>query len=168
MPPTPAWQGRLAEIRAALESLEAPALDRSQVEQLFGVARRRAQALMAGIEKPRHGCATRVPREALLALLDTVGARRNADEEVARQVRLRARLAEERRLPPSLPVFRPAADQAQLFPPGISLTGPGELRLRFSSPGGLLGSILVLLEQQAADPQGFADLLNAAESKEAT
>jgi len=161
MPPTPAWHGRIPQIRVALTALVAPALDRAQLQQLFGIECRRAQVLMAQIERPRQGRASRVRREALLAWLDLVEMHHGTGEEIARQLRLRARLAGEQRSAPALSIPPPASASPLCLPRGITLEAPGELRLCFSSPGELLGAVLALTEQYARDPQAFLDALGS-------
>ena len=168
MPPIPAWYGRIPEIRAALTALDTPELDRAQLQQLFGIERRRAQVLMAQVlmarlEPPRHGRASRVSRQALLALLDSLEAHRGVGEEIARLLRLRATLAQEQRSAPapSISLPTPASTPPLGFPQGITLIAPGELRLRFSSPGELLGAVLALTEQYARDPQTFLSALGS-------
>jgi hypothetical protein len=46
MPAKPEWLLRLPEIRAELEHLEVPVVDRSGVERIFGLKRRRAIELL--------------------------------------------------------------------------------------------------------------------------
>lgn len=166
MPPIPAWHGRIPQIRAALTALDAPALDRAQLQQLFGIERRRAQILMAQvlvaqIEPPRQGRSSRLRREALLAWLDSLEAHRGVGVEIARRLRLRATLAGEQPgvAAPSIPT--PAAASPLGLPRGITLAAPGELRLRFASPGELLGAVLALTEQYARDPHALLETLGA-------
>ena len=73
VPPNPSWYAHLPAIRAALEELDTPALDRAMVEELFGLSRRQAIRLMAQVrpaQPARHGVATVVARAELLGWLD--------------------------------------------------------------------------------------------------
>ncbi len=171
MPPTPAWHGRIPQIRAALTVLDAPSLDRTQIQQLFGIERRRAQVLMAQVlvarmEPPRQGRSSRIRREALLAWLDLLEAHQGVGQEIARRLQLRATLAGEQRSAPALSIPSPVAASLLGLPPGITLAGRGELRICFRSPGELLGAVLALTEQYACDPQAFLAALGSTPTRD--
>ncbi len=180
VPPNPSWYAHLPAIRAALAELDTPALDRAMVEQLFALSRRQAIRLMAQVrpaQPPRHGVATVVARAELLGWLDRLLAHRPVQGSVQnavqgalrRRAALRselaaaAREAEARRTPVvsvTAPVTHPTPaptpeDPAGDWPEGIALAAPGLLTLRFASPEHLLGLVLALAEEAAADYGGF-------------
>ena len=69
-PPKPAWFHRLDEIFTALRAMTSTPLDRTAVEKLFRVRRRRARQIMAGLEGLRIGNASVLSREALIVRLE--------------------------------------------------------------------------------------------------
>ncbi len=69
MPAQAEWLLRVPEIRAALERIEAPVVDRAGIEKPFGVRRRRAIAMMHTLGGYQAGRTFLVERSALLARL---------------------------------------------------------------------------------------------------
>ncbi len=178
VPPPPSWYAHLPAIRAALEELDTPALDRAMVEQLFALSRRGAIRLMAQVrpaQPPRHGVATVVARAELLGWIDRLLSHRPVQNAVQGALRRRAALRSElaaaareaeARHTPVVPVTAsvtypaPAPtpedpDPAAGWPEGIALAAPGLLTLRFASPEHLLGLVLALAEEAAEDYGGF-------------
>ena len=89
VPPPPSWYAHLPAIRAALEELDTPALDRAMVEQLFALSRRGAIRLMAQVrpaQPPRHGVATVVARAELLGWIDRLLSHRPVHRPVHKPV----------------------------------------------------------------------------------
>ena len=167
MPATPAWHGRIPAIRATLERLEAPLLDRAAVETLFGLGRRQAIRLLAALGGHQAGKTFLVTREALLEYLDALATRRPIVSEIARRSRVRDALlaleAEARASVPSarqekalaMPVAAPPQPGRESWPEGVSLARPGELLIRFENAEELLGRIFALTENAATDFEGF-------------
>jgi hypothetical protein len=69
MPAKAEWLLRLPEIRAALERFDAPVVDRSVIEELFGLRRRRAIVLMHQLGGYQAGRTFLVDRLRLLGRL---------------------------------------------------------------------------------------------------
>src|SRR5262245_16851346 len=73
MPAKPAWYGRLDSILEALEALPRPYVDRTTVEFLLGVGRRRAQQIMAPCITDHVGSNGLADRDRLMAHLRSLG-----------------------------------------------------------------------------------------------
>ena len=146
-------------IRSAVAELESPSLDRAMVEELFGLSRRSAISLMAPLGKPELGKAMLIKRTRLLEWLDHHLATRPVQGEIARKRELREKLAalEREAQPRTTPITPPSlpTDPAEAWPAGITLDAPGALTIRFTSPEELLGAVLALAEDAAADYEGF-------------
>ena len=159
----PKWHARLPEIRAALDALESPALDRAMVEELFALSRRQALRVMAAVHPHHKGRTSLIPRAALLDRLDTLLAKRPIQGEILRKRRLRETLvaleceAQSR----STPVTVPSADPSLPWPEGVSIPAPGCLNIRFSTGEELLGRVLALAEEAARDVDGFITRLES-------
>ena len=149
----PKWHARLPEIRAALDALESPTLDRAMVEELFALSRRQALRLMAGFLPHRKGRPSLLPRAALLASLDALLAKRPIQGEILRKRRLREslRALELEARPRTAPVTPASLPWSE----GVSFPAPGCLEIRFSTGEELLGRVLALAEEAARDFDGF-------------
>jgi hypothetical protein len=158
VPPTPAWMARLPQIRAQLEELDSPALDRAMIEELFGLSRRSAIRLMGSLGKPEPGKAMLIKHHRLLAMLDDLLATRPVQGEIVRKRELRAKLAalEREAQPRTTPITPPSPDPTQVWPQGVTLDAPGALTIRFRSPVELLGVVLALAEDAAGNYESFA------------
>ena len=157
----PKWHARLPEIRAALDALESPALDRAMVEELFALSRRQALRLMAAVHPHRKGRPSLIPRAALLASLDTLLAKRPIQGEILRKRRLReSLLALEREARPRTSPVTPSPNSLP-WPEGVSIPALGCLEIRFATGEELLGRVLALAEEAARDFDGFMTRLEA-------
>lgn len=171
MPPAPAWLARIPHILAALEQLDIPVLGRAEIELLFRLRRRQALRLMGPLTGLQAGRTGLVERTALLSWLEALNRKKPAVLEQARKQKLHAALAvhletlvreaESRRTitPP------PAAQRDHGWPPGVTARD-GVLQIRYAGLEDLLGSILVLTEQAAENPERFAARLEAAAESE--
>ncbi len=146
-----------AAIRAQIEELDSPALDRAMTEELFGISRRSAIRLMASLGKPEPGKAMLIRRTRLLAMLDDLLATRPVRGEIARKRELREKLAalEREAQPRTTTITSVPPDPANAWPAGVTLDAPGALTLRFSSPEELLGAVLALAEDAAGNYEAF-------------
>ncbi len=166
MPAAPTWLPRLAEIRAALEQLDVPVLGRAEIERLFGLRRRQALRLLSPLATLEAGRTGLVERQALLAWLDSLAAKKSVALEIGRRQKLDrslklhlqtlARQAEARRRAVELP--EPVDEEN--WPAGVTLASlsedGGELRIRYRRAEDLLGRVLALTELAAQDPGRFA------------
>jgi hypothetical protein len=167
MPAIPAWHGRIPAIRATLDRLDQPLLDRAAIETLFGLGRRQAIRLLAALGAHQAGKTFLVTREALVEYLDALASERPIASEIARRSRVRDALlalaAESRAALPepnqaaalAMPVAAPPRTGREGWPEGVSIDRPGELLIRFASAEELLGRIFALTEAAAADFAGF-------------
>ena len=149
---------RLPRIRAELEELDSPTLDRAMIEALFEISRRSAIRLMAALGKPEPGKAMLLKRTRLLAMLDELLATRPVQGEIARKRELREKLAafEREAQPRTTPITLPQMDPREPWPAGVTLDAPGALTIRFASPEELLGAVLALAEDAAGNYESFA------------
>jgi hypothetical protein len=154
MPAVPAWHSRLGAIRADLDRVPLPVLDRAAVERLFGLRRRQAIRLMAACGGWQAGRAFLIERGALAARLAALADKRPVAQEMTRRRRLDDTLQVlAREFRPRTAVLPPAAGPGW---PAEVRVAPGELRIAFSSPEHLLGSILALTEAAVHDLDAFA------------
>jgi hypothetical protein len=158
MPLKPRWHARLKEIRAELNRLPAPFLDRPAVEKLFGLRRRQANYLMLKMGGGyRIGPAVVLDRQQLLTRLDGLAGMKESAAATGRQARVvealdeLRRKARPRRIDPPPP---PVAGRA--LPAGAQVSARGELTLCFASPEHLLGVVLSLAQSAAGDFAAFA------------
>ena len=160
MPHKPRWHADLTQIRAAVASLPTPFLDRPAVERLFGLRRRQANYLMAGLAGYRVGPAAVVAREALLAKLDELGGERATGAQALRKARVVEALDELRgQARPRKISAPPPRRPGSALPEGARISAPGELTLLFSTPEDLLGRLMGLAQSAASDFAAFAAAL---------
>jgi hypothetical protein len=164
MPAKSEWLPRLPDITAALERVEAPVIDRSGVEKLFGVKRRRAIELMQQLGGFQAGGTFLVDRAGLLARLRAV----MDGEEYVRESHRRERLSDvvERsrqdlvatrmRIPVSPEMITSTLDAL----PGVHLW-PGILTVEFAKPVDLLEKLYGLARAIASDYEHFESVSNA-------
>src|ERR1017187_6357730 len=88
MPAKPEWLLRLPEIRAELEHLEVPVVDRSGIERIFGLKRRRAIELLHRFGGYQSGRTFLLDRTRLLEALEAVESREDYSVEKRRRQRL--------------------------------------------------------------------------------
>jgi len=98
MPAKAQWLLRIPAIIDALAAVSVPVVDRTAVERLFGVGRRRAIDLMRLFEGYQTGSAFLLDRLSLIETLRRIAADPNIDYERRRRERLSAELDSARRL----------------------------------------------------------------------
>src|ERR1039458_5238197 len=76
MPVKPRWHSKLPDIRQSLTDMTAPVIDRSAIEQLFGVGRRQANNLIRIHHGYQLGASKVIDRTKLLDELEKMGAHR--------------------------------------------------------------------------------------------
>jgi hypothetical protein len=163
MPAKPEWLLRLPEIRAELEHLEVPIVDRAGIERIFGLRRRRAIELMHQFGGYQAGRAFLMDRARLLEALQSLESGEDYTAEKRRRERLgdvveasREHLISTRvRIP-----VRAAAARASLdrLAPGVLLM-PGMLSIEFRHPVELLEKLYGLAQAISNDFEKFEDLL---------
>ena len=163
MPAKPEWLLRLPEIRAELEHLDVPVVDRAGIEHIFGLRRRRAIELMHQFGGYRAGRTFLVDRARLLEALQSLESREDYAAEKRRRERLgdvveasREHLIAMRvRIPVRAAVARASLDR---LAPGVILL-PGLLSIEFRHPVELLEKLYGLAQAITHDFEKFEGLL---------
>jgi hypothetical protein len=163
MPDQPSWIERVPEILAELQAPGAPPfLDRSLVEKLFRLRRRRAIDLLCLVGGYKLGKTYLAPREAVVRFLEQPPRRSAAAQESCRfeQVQLalgeaRHELAQHRILVPDVPGVEFAG-----LPDGIRFQ-PGQLTLSFEQPAELIEKLIALAQALTNDYETFERSLAA-------
>ena len=163
MPAKPEWLLRLPEIRAELEHLDVPVLDRCGIERIFGLKRRRAIELLHQFGGYQAGRTFLLDRARLLEALQSLESGEDYTAEKRRRERLgdvveasREHLISTRvRIP-----VRAAAARASLdrLAPGVLLM-PGMLSIEFRHPIELLEKLYELAQAISHDFERFEELL---------
>jgi hypothetical protein len=147
VPDKPLWIGHLDRITAELNSLPQPWIDRSTVERVLQVGRRRAQQLLAPCVSFQTGSSGLADRGQFLAHLQRLATGETVHYERQRRRRLARTLADlhsawQTRLPieaPTSVVNQVLAD----LPAGIALA-PGQITVRFTTTEEALEKLLAL------------------------
>jgi hypothetical protein len=157
------WLLRLPEIRAELEHLYVPVVDRAGIERLFRLRRRRAIELMHQFGGYQTGRTFLVDRARLLEALQALESQEDYGAEKRRRERLgdvveasREHLISMRvRIPVRATAARASLDR---LAPGVLLL-PGVLSIEFQRPIELLEKLYWLSQAIAHDFEKFEGLL---------
>ncbi len=163
MPAKPEWLLRLPEIREELEHLAVPVVDRSGIERIFGVKRRRAIELMHQFGGYQTGRTFLLDRAQFLEALQSLESKEDYSAEKRRRERLldvveasREHLISTRvRIPVRAAVARASLDR---LTPGILLS-PGVLTIEFQCPTELLERLYWLAQAISHDFEKLEGLL---------
>src|SRR5450759_1809750 len=155
---------RLPDIRAELEHLDVPIVDRAGIERIFGLKRRRAIELMHEFGGYQAGRTFLVDRARLLEVLRSLELREDYSVEKRRRERLgdvveasREHLMSMRvRIPVRAAAARPSLDR---LAPGVLLL-PGVLSIEFRHPIELLEKLYWLAQAISHDFEKFSGLLS--------
>jgi hypothetical protein len=162
MPAKAEWLVRLPEIRATLERFDAPVVDRSVIEELFGLKRRRAIVLMHQLGGYQAGRTFLVDRLRLLGRLAALEGEGDYHVENRRRERLQGFLCASREHLLATRIAIPAGDAETRFTldslgPGVRLT-PGMLCIEFGQPVELLQKLHTLAQAIAREFEKFEDM----------
>jgi len=162
MPAKAEWLARLPEIRAELERFDAPVVDRSVIEDLFGLKRRRAIVLMHQLGGYQAGRTFLVDRLRLLGRLAAFEGEGDYHVEKRRRERLQGflRASREHLLATRITIpVRDANARCTLsgLGPGVRLT-PGMLCVEFAQPLELLEKLYTLAQAIAHEFEQFEDM----------
>ena len=163
MPAKPEWLLRLPDIRAQLEYLDAPVVDRAVIERIFGLKRRRAIELLHQFGGYQAGRTFLLDRTRLLEALQALESREGYSAEKRRRERLGDVLEASREhliaMRVRIPV-RATAAKASLdrLAPGVLLL-PGMLTIEFRHPIELLEKLYGLAQAIGHDFERFEGLL---------
>src|ERR1017187_8144747 len=163
MPAKPDWLLRLPDIRAQLEYLDAPVVDRAVIECIFGLKRRPAIELLHQFGGYQAGRTFLLDRVRLLEALQSLESRDDYSTEKRRRERLQDAVEASREHMISTRVripVRAAAARASLdrLAPGVLLM-PGMLSIEFRHPVELLEKLYGLAQAISHDFEKFEELL---------
>jgi hypothetical protein len=156
------WLLRLPEIRAELEHLAVPIVDRAGIERIFGLKRRRAIELMHEFGGYQTGRTFLLDRARLLEALQSLESRDDYAVEKRRRERLRDVVEASRehliltrvQIPVRAAATRPSLDR---LAPGVVLL-PGVLSIEFRQPIELLEKLYALAQAIGHDFERFEGL----------
>jgi hypothetical protein len=159
MPVKPEWLLRLPDIRAELEHLDVPVVDRAGIERIFGLKRRRAIELLHQFGGYQAGRTFLLDRARLLEALKSLESREDYTAEKRRRERLRDVVEASRehliltrvQIPVRAAAVRPSLDR---LAPGVLLL-PGILSIEFRHPIELLEKLYGLAQALTHDFEKF-------------
>jgi hypothetical protein len=159
MPAKPEWLLRLPDIRAELEHLDVPVVDRAGIERIFGLKRRRAIELLHQFGGYQAGRTFLLDRARLLEALKSLESRVDYTAEKRRRERLRDVVEASRehliltrvQIPVRAAAVRPSLDR---LAPGVLLL-PGILSIEFRHPIELLEKLYGLAQALTHDFEKF-------------
>ena len=160
MPAKPAWIARIPQVVRELEALPRPFVDRSTLEALLQVGRRRAQQILAPCVTERVGSSGVADREDVIQRLQELAAAPEAEWEVRRRqkvARLIAGLRRDRVEHPQVLVEAPVRVVNQEFadlPAGVCIE-PGRVTVEFDDPHAALEKLLALAMAIGNDFESF-------------
>jgi hypothetical protein len=154
---------QLPEILERLRSLPFPVVDRSVIEELFTVGRRRAIYLLHSFGGFQSGKTFLIDRLQLIARLENIRDGAEFREEQQRRVRLSQHLEHARKLAPGKRVQIAQAAELRDYrladlPAGIYLK-PGQLTIAFSTTEELLQRLYELSQAILNDYGRFKDVV---------
>jgi hypothetical protein len=164
MPDKPTWCGHLEEVVRDLRSLPYPWVDRSTLERVLGVRRRRAQQILQPCVRQQAGTTGVADREELIAHLERLASRESVYYERRRRQQLASALAKLDRAwkeQPRVLIEAPSAivnQELANLPRGVTLR-PGEITVRFSTATEALEKLLAIAMAAGNDLEGFERLV---------
>ena len=163
MPAKSQWLQQIPDLLALLTALPSPVVDRSIIENLFGVGRRRAILLLHQFGGFQSGQTFFVDRLALIRQLEGVRDGEAFQTERARRNRLAQDLERTQQLAPGRKVKIAAAEDVRDrrladLPAGIHLQ-PGELRIEFFGTEDLLRHLFELSQAILNDYKRFQEIV---------
>jgi hypothetical protein len=160
MPARPAWISRINEICQELERLPRPFVDRSTLEALLQVGRRRAQQILAPCVSDRVGTNGLADRESVIRRLQQIATGDDDRFEMERRRKvadiienLRRERIESPRVLVEAPV-RVLGQQLRNLPAGVSIA-PGRITVEFTEPREALEKLLALAMALGNDYEQF-------------
>jgi hypothetical protein len=161
MPDKPAWYDRLHEAEAQLAALPSPWVDRSTLESILGIGRRRAQQILQPLVRRTIGKNGLALKEDVLAYLRQLAEGDTATYERQRRERLAGLIQTwhtQAREQPQVLVEAPDAivnQQLENLPEGVRLS-PGRILIEdFATPDQAKQKLLALIMAMGNDPEEF-------------
>lgn len=164
MPAKPQWLLRVPEILEQLSDLKTPVIDRSGIEQLFGLKRRQAISLLHRFGGYQSGKTFLVDRRALIRQLAKIA----TDQEFHYELRRRHTVVEEidkarkyaKAAAVKISVREEASFEMEGLPAGVHLKS-GELSIQFEAVEDLLSKLYELGQTIANDFERFKQAVEA-------
>jgi hypothetical protein len=170
MPDKPLWLARLPATIEQLESSSDPWVDRTRLEQLLGVGRRRAQQLLSAVASRAVGSSRVALAADVIEYLQQIAAGEVAYYDAQRRKQLWDHLGQRRQewleQPPVLvDVSETTVRRVQLhdfdgLPQGVSLA-PGSIHISFATPEEALEKLVALALAISRNQEAFDDLVRA-------
>jgi hypothetical protein len=167
MPARPAWISRINEICTELERLPRPFVDRSTLEVLLQVGRRRAQQILAPCVSDKVGANGLADREAVIRRLHEIAEGQDEHFEIKRRRKVAdviESLRRERIESPQVLVEAPVrvlSQQLRNLPAGVSIE-PGRITVEFTEPREALEKLLALAMAIGNDYEQFEGITRPA------
>ena len=164
MPKLPSWYVRVPEILAQLRSPETPpVLDRSTIEELFGLRRRQAIRVLGGLQGFQIGKTFVIERQVVVEFLEGLENSGIAPEARARKRRVAEAIQEVAARAAARQVEVHAAPEAfrrtaANLPAGIEVVAPGKLQISYQGAEELLAHIVELVTAASNDFAAFQKL----------
>lgn len=161
MPPKPSWYADLPRIRRALKALplvQPTTLDRSAIQDLFGIKARHANNLMSKFMGTATGSGHVVLLSDLLERIDEMSAPGGvAAAEIQRKQKNKAHLEKQQTQVRPRKIPRPPPPPAgAALPEGIRQIAPGQVLIEYSTPEELLSRVLAISESSIKDFAAFS------------
>jgi hypothetical protein len=171
MPAKAQWLLQIPEILSLLETFEVPVVDRSIIEHLFGLRRRRAIELLHRFGGYQAGRTFLIDRRLLIEHLRRLADGEGFHREMRRRERLDNAVDQLRRERTAARVkisVQPALSSRGMadLPPGVALEA-GHLHIAFSGTEDLLGKLFELSQAASNDFDRFRATTEPAESRSA-
>jgi len=158
LPAKPLWLLRLPRIQEELAAIETPIIDRSCVEKLFRVRRRRAIELMGEFGGFQSGKTFLVEKAQVQSVLTRI-AEQGYEHELGRRTKLVTEIERVKKLLPARDIRLVVTDETagmgmDDLPPGVQLR-PGELKIEFGGVEDLLRKLFELSQAIVNDYRKF-------------
>lgn len=161
LPDKPLWYDRLPEAEAQLATMPSPWVDRSTLESVLGIGRRRAQQILQPLVRHTIGKNGLAPKEEVVAYLRQLALGDAANYERKRRKRLASLIQtwhQQAREQPRVLVEAPTAivnQELDRLPEGVHLS-PGRILIEgFQSPDEAKQKLLALIMAIGNDPEEF-------------
>ena len=159
MPPPVRWLLSLPDAVEQIEKLDRDLITRRDLEELLGVSRSRAAALMRVFGAELAGSILVLRRASLLRTFQQVIAAGSFSRELDRRDRLVQYLHQARTAAVRVPVVPPEAPRRRDgLPPGVTVE-PGRIEVCFEQPRDALSALYALAQALLADYDRFEDLV---------
>ena len=163
MPAKPQWLLRVPDILERLSEIKTPVIDRSGIEQLFGLRRRQAISLLHHFGGYQSGKTFLVDRQALTQQLEKIATDQDFHYELKRRQNVAEEIDKARKYAAAAGVKISVREEASLeiegLPAGVDLKS-GELSIEFETVDDLLSKLYELGQSIANDFERFKAMVD--------